>query len=162
MYLLWTFILDSSIYKKVICWLSTLGQRKFAHGPFVGPTCWFYSGQTCWANKGPMSKLTLAQRRKPTLAQRRKPTLTQRWPNVVMLSWKGGGLVFAHVFNAYIKCLHGKKERLHIPLPPPPSPAYSTPLEVEFALVGSAPDPLNQQVNHMMSRGNALQRHVCR
>ena len=88
--------------------------------------------------------------------------LTQRWPNVVMLSWKGGGLVFAHVFNAYIKYLHGKKGASAYPSSPTPSPAYSTPFEVEFALVGSAPDPLNQQVNHMMSRGNALQRHVCR
>ena len=48
------------------------------------------------------------------------------------------------------------------PSTPPPSPAYSTPLEVKFALVGSASDPLNQQVNYVTSHSNAQQRHVCR
>ena len=84
MYLLCTSIRIPAFmeWNQVICWRFMLGQRKFAHRPSVGPTCWVYVGPTCWANVeptrwanvkptcwangGPMSKLTLAQRKTPT------------------------------------------------------------------------------------------------
>ena len=58
--------LDSCIHgmewNQVICWRFTLGQRKFAHRPSVGPKCWFYVGPTCWFYVGRTYSVLLAQR----------------------------------------------------------------------------------------------------
>ena len=64
---------------------------------------------------------------------------------------------FYSIFNANIMCLLGKKYGF---MPIPLLPLIPTSVRLKFTPVGSAPDPLNQQVNHVTSHSNALQRHM--